>query len=114
MRVRLPVGDPRKAVLVPEQALGTDQGRKYLYVVNDKDEVAYRLVTTGLMNQGMRVIEEGLKPGERFIVSGQQRVQPGAKVDPKPADDPMNPMGPATVAAEATPEGPPRRSPAGE
>jgi RND family efflux transporter MFP subunit len=87
MHVRLPVGRPRKALLIAEQAVGTDQGRKFVYVVNSKNEAVQRAVKVGSLNVGRRVIEEGLAPGEKVIVSGIQRVRPGAKVDPKPFDE---------------------------
>jgi RND family efflux transporter MFP subunit len=83
MHVRLPVGNPHKAVLIAEQALGTDQGRRFVYVVNSKNESVYRPVEVGSVNGGLRVIDKGLAPGERVIVSGLQRVRPGAKVEPK-------------------------------
>ena len=83
VRVRLPIGPPRQAILVAEQALGTDQGKKFVYVVNDEDEVTYRPVKTGRLYDGLRVIEEGLVDGEKVIVSGLQRVRPGAKVELK-------------------------------
>jgi RND family efflux transporter MFP subunit len=89
-RVRLPVGPPHPAILVPEQAIGTDQGQKYLYVVNDKDEVVYKPVKTGLLDGASRVITSGLGPKERVIVSGLQRVRPGVKVAPKPFDPPKD------------------------
>jgi len=83
VRVRLLIGVPRQAVLVAERALGTDQGQKYLYVINDKDEVVYRPVKIGALDDGFRVIESGLAPGEKVLVNGLQRVRPGAKVQPK-------------------------------
>jgi membrane fusion protein, multidrug efflux system len=77
VRVRLPLGKPRPAVLVNENALQSDQGQKYLLVVNDKNVVEYRRVKTGLLQEdGLRVIAEGLKSGERVIVSGLQMVRP--------------------------------------
>jgi len=79
VRVRLPIGRPHQAVLISERALGTDQGQAFVYVVNDEDEVEYRKVKTGLLEEGLRVIEEGLKPGERVIVSGVQRVNAATK-----------------------------------
>jgi multidrug efflux system membrane fusion protein len=86
LRVRLPIGPPHDALMVAEQAVGSDQGRKFLYVVNDKDEVIYRPVKVGaLSDDGRRVIEEGLRPDERVVVSGLQRIRPGVKVVPKPA-----------------------------
>lgn len=81
VRIRLPLGQPHSALLVTEKALATDQGQKYLLTVDDKDVVQYRKVTTGpLQDDGLRVIETGLKPGERVIVSGLQLARPGMKV----------------------------------
>jgi RND family efflux transporter MFP subunit len=103
MRVRLPIGKARKALLVPEQALGTDQGRKYLYVVDSHDEVVYRPVKVGRLDNGKRVIEEGLAPDERVILTGLQRVRPGAKVQPKLASEPGTPGKAAAPAPSGQP-----------
>jgi RND family efflux transporter MFP subunit len=84
-RVRMAVGEPHKVLLVPERVLGTDQGQKYLYVVNDKNEVERRNVGLGSLQDGKREVTSGLKPGERVILDGLQRVRPGVAVDPKPA-----------------------------
>jgi RND family efflux transporter MFP subunit len=81
VRVRLPIGAPHEAVVVPEKALGSDQGQKFVYVVDDKDEVAYRKIKVGPLNKGYRVVEDGVTAGERVIVSGLQRVRPKAKVE---------------------------------
>lgn len=87
VRLRVPIGRPRRALVVREKALGSDQGQRYVYVVDEKDEVAYRRVEVGRLNDnGYRVIEEGLQPGDRVIVNGLQRVRPGVKVTPKPAE----------------------------
>jgi RND family efflux transporter MFP subunit len=83
VRVRVPVDTPRERLLVPERALGTDQGQKYLLVVNDKDTVEYRKVKLGLADQGMRSVEEGLKADEWFITRGLQRVRPKEVVKPE-------------------------------
>jgi multidrug efflux system membrane fusion protein len=86
VRVRLPVGNPREATLVPEKALGSDQGQKYVFVVNDKNEVERRNVRPGPQYGTLRAVQDGvLKPTDRVIVEGLLRVRPGAKVDPKPA-----------------------------
>src|SRR5262249_15918928 len=82
-RIRLPVGAPYQALLISEQALGTDQGQKFVFVANEKNEIAYRRVKIGRAHDGMRVVTDGLKMGERIVVNGLQRVQHGAKVDPK-------------------------------
>ncbi len=83
VRIRVPISKPHLANLVPERALGTDQGQKYLYVVTSEDEIAYRRVRVGQLTDGLRVIENGIHPGERFVVSGLQRVKPGIKVTTK-------------------------------
>lgn len=88
-RIQAPVSNPRKALLVTERALGTDQGDKFVYVVNAKDEVEYRPVRVGALRDGLRIIEEGLKPDDRVIVTGLQRVQPGKKVAAKQVDMPV-------------------------
>jgi RND family efflux transporter MFP subunit len=82
-RVRVPVGQPHKALLVSDRAIDNDQGQKILYVVNDKNEVVSRPIRPGALHDGLRAIEEGLKPGDRVIVVGLQQVRPGATVDPK-------------------------------
>jgi len=82
-RVRIPVSNLRPMLFVPEEALGTDQGQKFVYVVNAKNEVDYRRVTVGKQELGMRVIEEGVKPDDLVIVRGLQRVRPGMPVKPK-------------------------------
>jgi RND family efflux transporter MFP subunit len=82
-RVRVPVGDKYRAVMVPERAIGTDQGQKYLLAVNDKNVVEYRAVKLGRLHDSLRVIQEGLKPGEQIIVNGIQRARPGVTVTPQ-------------------------------
>jgi RND family efflux transporter MFP subunit len=83
VRVRLPIGLPYQALLVPEQSVGTDQGQKFIYVVDDKDEVSYRRVKVGKLEGGLRVIAEGISPGERVVTTGVQRVRPGMQVKAK-------------------------------
>lgn len=84
LRVRVPIGNPQEALLISEESLGTDQGERFVYVVNEKDEAVYRRVQIGWLTEGRRVIESGLKPNERVVVSGLQRIKAGAKVSPKP------------------------------
>jgi membrane fusion protein, multidrug efflux system len=83
VRVRVQIGLPHSAVLVPERALGSDQDRKFVYSINAKDELVYRPVTIGKQEGEMRVIEQGLSSGERVVVSGLQRIRPGVKVTPR-------------------------------
>ena len=89
-RVRLLNGQPHRALLVTERAIDTDQGQKIVYVVNDKNEVLSRPIRVGALHDGLRVIEEGLQPGERVIVNGLLQVRPGITVTPKPVDMPVS------------------------
>jgi multidrug efflux system membrane fusion protein len=76
-------GDPQlksTAPVISERAIGTDQNRKFVYVVKADSTAEYRAVVLGPVADGMRVVREGLTPGEKIIVNGLQRVQPGAKV----------------------------------
>jgi RND family efflux transporter MFP subunit len=99
VRVRLPIGQPYQALLVPEQALGTDQGQKFLYVVDDQNKAQYRRVQVGKLQQGERVVLEGISEGERIVVSGLQRVRPGAEVDPHTAGE-TSPPAAATAGGD--------------
>ena len=89
-RVRMPIGPPHKALLISDRALDTDQGQKILYVVNDKNEVVSHAVRLGSLHDGLRVVDDGLKSGERVIVNGLQLVQPGVIVEPKLVDMPVS------------------------
>lgn len=80
LRVLTPASAP--SLLVPEQAISSDQSRKYVLVVNAKNIVEYRPVELGPVVDGMRVIRTGLKGGERVVVNGLQRAMPGAPVKP--------------------------------
>jgi len=109
IRVRLPIGKPRSALLVPEKSLGTDQGQKYVFVVNDRNEVERRNVRLGPQFGTFRVIEDRvLKPTDRIIVDGLLRVRSGTKVNPKAAET-MAPPASVVTALEAAP--PPRAKP---
>jgi RND family efflux transporter MFP subunit len=92
-RVRLLIGPTRGARLVTERAIDTDQGQKIVYVVNDKNEVVSRPIRVGALHDGLRVIEEGVQPGERVIVNGLLQVRPGITVEPKLVDMPVAPSG---------------------
>lgn len=81
VRIRIPVGESFQALLIPEQALLTDQSIKYVYVVGDDGTAARRNVELGGTRGEMRIIKSGLKEGDRVIVKGQQRVRPGQKVE---------------------------------
>ncbi len=82
-RVRLGSEAPREAVLVDEKAVGTDQDKRFVLVVDGKNRTAYREVRLGAVQEGLRVVESGLKAGERIVVNGLQRVRPGDEVAPQ-------------------------------
>jgi RND family efflux transporter MFP subunit len=82
-RIRLPLGEPYRALTIPEQALGSDQDKKFIYVVNGENKIEYRPVEIGRLEGTQRVILKGIAEGEKVVVSGLQRVRPGIVVDPK-------------------------------
>jgi multidrug efflux pump subunit AcrA (membrane-fusion protein) len=104
-RIRVPIAAPHKALLVNDRALGTDQGQRFIVVVNDKNEVERRMVEVGQLHDGLRevyafrtVTEPGsdgklvakkvevLKPTDWLVVEGLMRARPGDKVEPKHVD----------------------------
>jgi RND family efflux transporter MFP subunit len=89
-RVRVPIGEPHRALLVTERAIDTDQGQKIVYVVNDKNVVATRPVRLGANHDGLRVIEDGLRPSDRVVVVGLQQIRPGAVVAPTLVEMPVS------------------------
>jgi RND family efflux transporter MFP subunit len=82
-RVRLQGSNPYPAVLVPDEAIGSDQAQKYVFVVNGDNAVDYRAVQLGPLIHGFRVIREGLRADELFIANGIQRARAGIKVNPE-------------------------------
>lgn len=86
------------ALLISDRAVGTDQSRKYVYVVGADNKAEYRAVKLGPNSDGLRVVREGLKAGEKIVVNGLQRVRPGAPVTPQMVAmdfDPTAPVAPA-------------------
>jgi RND family efflux transporter MFP subunit len=83
VRVRVPVEQEQNAVLVPDTAQGSDQGGRYVLVVNKDNVVEQRRVRPGQLEGTLRVIEEGLKPDDRVVIGGLLRAIPGQKVDPQ-------------------------------
>ncbi len=84
-RVRLIGSAPYEAVLIPDTAIATDQSRKIVFVVKNDDTVEARPVVLGPLDEGLRVIREGLKAEDRVIIDGIQRARVGAKVTPHAA-----------------------------
>ena len=79
-RVKVGGGQPHPALLIDEAAIGTDQDKKYVLVVDKKGAVAYREVKLGALHGNLRVIASGLSADERIVVNGVQRVRPGQTV----------------------------------
>jgi RND family efflux transporter MFP subunit len=92
-RISLPMGEQPDALLVTDRALGTDQGQKFVYVVDKDNVVQLRPVTVGALHGGLRIIEQGIKKGDWIIVNGLQRVRPGVTVKPKKVEMPVPPGG---------------------
>ena len=84
-RVRLIASAPYEALLVPDSAIATDQARKIVFVVKDDNTVEAKPVTLGPLDEGLRVVREGLKAEDRVVVDGLQRARVGAKVTPHEA-----------------------------
>jgi RND family efflux transporter MFP subunit len=83
VRVRVPLEEQKDALLVPDTSLGSDQGGRYVLVVNADNTVEQRKVQIGQIDGALRVIENGLKPDDRVIIAGLLRAIPGQKVDPQ-------------------------------
>ena len=83
--MRLIASAPYDALLIPDTAVATDQSRKIVFVVKEDNTVEAKPVTLGPLDEGLRVIREGLKPEDHVVVDGLQRVRVGAKVTPHAA-----------------------------
>ena len=83
VRVRVPIEKQADALLVPDTALGSDQSGRYVLIVNGENVVEQRKVTIGQLDDGLRVIESGLKGDDRVVIAGLLRVIPSQKVDPQ-------------------------------
>ena len=82
-RLRIPGSGKYQALLLPDRAFSSDQTLKFVYVVNAQGKVEFRPVTVGPVVDGLRVVRDGLKAGERVIVEGHMRVRPGITVTPQ-------------------------------
>jgi RND family efflux transporter MFP subunit len=82
-RVKLLGHNSYHAVLVDDRAIGTDQSPKFVYVIDAQNKVTYRPVKVGRLNDGLRIVQQGLQAGETVVVNGMQRVRPGVVVAPE-------------------------------
>lgn len=95
-RVQVPGSAPYTALVIPDTAIGSEQARKFVYVVRPDDTVAQKYVELGQLSDGDRVIRSGIEPTDRVIVEGLMRARPGVKVTPQAAP------APASAAAAGT------------
>ena len=82
-RIRLPGGNHHSATMVQDQAIGTDQDRKFVLVLKPDSTLEYRPIGLGRVVEGLRVVQSGLKAGEQVVINGMLRVRPGMKVTAK-------------------------------
>ena len=82
-RLRMGQAKASSALLISERAVGTDQNKKFVMVIGADNKATYREVTLGANVNGLRIVQSGLKPNERIVVIGLQRVRPGALVAPE-------------------------------
>jgi RND family efflux transporter MFP subunit len=85
-RIRLPLSERHPAILVDDNAIGTDQANKFVLTLSSSNTVQYCPVQLGPMVDGQRIVRSGLQPGEKIVVNGLARVRPGALVQPESAD----------------------------
>lgn len=88
MSVSVLVGKPgdRKQIIVSERAIGTDQDRKFVFVIDDKGLASYREIKIGESVEGKRIVLSGLSEGDQVITEGIMRIRPGMPVTPKAAE----------------------------
>ncbi|MFJ3681448.1 efflux RND transporter periplasmic adaptor subunit [Pseudomonas sp. NPDC090208] len=95
-------GNETQAILINERAIGTDQDRKFVFVVDAQGKAEYRQVTLGNSVDGLRVVRTGLKAGEQIVVNGLVRVMPGAPLAPHTVSMDFNPDEPVAETAADT------------
>jgi len=107
VRLRMGEARPAPALVITERAVGTDQSKKFVLVVDAENKAVYREITLGAVYEGLRIVTSGLNPGERIIVNGLQRVRPGGVVAPEQV--PMaEHLPPRPVAANTSADSAPR------
>ena len=106
VRVRTPIAQQDKALLTRNDSIGTSQEGSYVLVVGADNVVERKIVTTGVRDGQLRVIESGLKPDDWVVTEGVQRAFPGAKVDPQRGQLASAEPGPAASAEKAASSAP--------
>ena len=102
-RIRVPGSPPYTALLIPDAAVGSEQVRKYVLVVDDGGVVRQKYVKLGQTADQLRVIKDGLQADDLVIVNGLMRARPGQKVTPEVAPAPP-PQDPSAVIARGRPQ----------
>jgi membrane fusion protein, multidrug efflux system len=97
-RLRLGGATSTPTIAIDERAIGTDQDRRFVMVVGPDDKVSYRAIQLGAMADGLRVVTAGLRPGDRIVVDGLQRIGPGSIVAPQAVA--MSPPAGVAVASD--------------
>jgi len=82
--VKMGGGTLNNAIMVPESAIGNDQSKRFVFVVNRDSKAEYRQISLGAEVDGARIVTNGVKAGDRVILDGLQRLAPGVPVDAKP------------------------------
>jgi len=100
-RVRVPGSPPHTALLIPDAAIGTEQSRKYVLVVDDGSVARLKYVVPGQLEDGLRVINEGLSASDRVIINGLMRARPGVKVAAQEQGIPAAASAPRDVGKDA-------------
>ena len=100
-RIRIAAGAPYTALTVPDSAIGSEQVRKFVYVVGPENTIAMKFVEVGQLMDGRRVIKSGLSADDVVVVNGLMRVRPGVKVTPQEEKPAAAPGAPAAGAAAA-------------
>jgi RND family efflux transporter MFP subunit len=90
-RIRVPGSPPYQALLIPDEAIASEQARKYVLVVDDGGVVRQKYVTVGQLDDGLRVVKDGLTAGDRVIVNGLMHARPGIKVNARELNAPPSP-----------------------
>ncbi|WP_168072294.1 efflux RND transporter periplasmic adaptor subunit [Caulobacter sp. SSI4214] len=104
-RIRLVSAESREVALAPDRAVATDLGKRYVVVVNGSNKAEYRPVEIGPLAGNLRIIRSGLKPGDRVIVGGLQKVKPGDTVAPVKVKTELADLGQLEVGGRQIVEG---------
>lgn len=100
--IRLGQAEPQDAILIPERLVSTDQDKKFVYIVDAKNTIAYRQITLGGSAQGMRIVTSGLQDGDKVVTDGLQSLRPDMPVTPK-----MVPLTASVMASTTDPKAAP-------